>query len=122
MIRTTFEDDVVIRTVDSLSKLEDIVRHDKENTEWETHHMLWDMVEMDITGLESKHIKSLIPHVTEMAEQRQKSKRTAFLVGSDVGFGLSRMLSALVSHTDYQSMVFREKDEALLWLREDQQL
>jgi len=77
---------------------------------------------MDIGRSSSTLVRSVVPRITEMGEQRQKSKRTAYLVGSDVGFGVSRMLGTLVSETNFRTKVFWDKEQAVRWLREDQEL
>jgi hypothetical protein len=107
---------------DSTTTAEDMLRRGREYTEWQTHQVLWDLLEMDIGRSSSTLVRSVVPRITEMGEQRQKSKRTAYLVGSDVGFGVSRMLGTLVSETNFRIKVFWDKEQAVRWLREDQEL
>lgn len=119
---TTTKDDLITNVVDVTTTVEDMQTHDRKNTEWITHNVLWDLREMDFDDIDQTVVKSLIERAEAMGKIRQKSLRTAFLVSSDQAFGITRMYGSLIDETGFQTRVFRYKEDALAWLRENQDL
>ena len=86
--------------------------------EWTEVGILWDMNRMDFGKVTSASVRRLIFEGREAAKPRANLK-TAFVVGSDVGFGMMRMF-CMVAESELPIIfnVFRDEASAITWLRE----
>lgn len=83
--------------------------------------VLWDLRGAEVTGLDGRDLRRIATHPARFGpEGRVRRGRRALLVDSDVAYGLARMLDSykqLESGLDgYQTMGFRDVEQALLWL------
>ncbi len=91
-----------------------------KSTEWVPgHDSLVDQSELDATELTSYGLQSLQSLVKRTFAPHNIHPKIAVYAIHDLPYGLSRMYSARVE--DYEShAVFREKTEAIKWLKKDQ--
>ena len=82
-----------------------------------TRFILWDFTAAGLEELSTNDVRSIVLDARKYAPMRPAG-RTAFVVASDVAFGLGRMLDqalgALESPTEL--MTFRDRAAALAWL------
>ena len=84
---------------------------------WGKRPVMWDMTHFDFESMNSDTIHSFMSKESSM-EGRRIGSKTAFLAGSDHGFGMKRMLEQTTESVSQRPLrVFRGKDEALEWLR-----
>lgn len=65
-----------------------------------TEKLLWDFSQADLTDLTNDHIKQIISHAKKYAGLR-KSGKTAFVLSSDLEYGLGRMYGTLSEIADH---------------------
>jgi hypothetical protein len=93
------------------SSIEAIVRSKEHPPDIRT---LWDLRELDFNEIDRSLEKSLILVSKEFPERG--SAKIAFIVKSDLGFGMTRMFEALADKLGYETKVFRSYSEGENWL------
>ncbi|GJM44811.1 MAG: hypothetical protein DHS20C21_16530 [Gemmatimonadota bacterium] len=82
---------------------------------WSGQSVVWDFREANF-DLSSPETRQLAQFVLE--NQPTPPPRVAFVTGSDVDFGMSRVFEAYREDPQTEFRVFREYDEAVSWARE----
>ena len=76
----------------------------------------------DLSALtEARVTNETIQHVAYFCEEASKINPNPVVVlftDNDLFYGLSRMFESLVANTNWETMVFRSKNEAVEWIRE----
>ncbi|PLX43003.1 MAG: hypothetical protein C0608_00895 [Deltaproteobacteria bacterium] len=82
-----------------------------------TLNVLWDLTQADLKKIDSHSVREFTVVPTD-AEESRRGGKTAVVVSSTYGFGLSRMyqLQKEVGEHSFETMVFRTLDEALKWI------
>ena len=75
---------------------------------------LWDLGELEFNDVDRSFEESLIS-ISEQFPERGPAK-IAFIVKSEVGFGMTRMFEILAEKMGYETMVFRSYSEGENWL------
>lgn len=86
---------------------------------WSADHTLWDMREYDFSRLNYADISRFVAEVQHAAEQR-KDRKTAILISSTIGLGITRMFQTLLDGRNTGLLVrsFDERQDALNWLND----
>ena len=116
-IQCTINGPLVINTMGESDDFNDFLNHIERNIgQWKNLGVIWDMNRMDFGAVDSESIRALINNGRELALQRSGGK-TAFVVASDVGFGMMRMFT-LIAEPDLpiEFRVFRDQAAASAWL------
>lgn len=79
---------------------------------------LYDIRQEAVNVITKEHIRTIGDQTDSIIHRRGKH-RTALLAGDDLSFGLSRMYEILGEHPDINLTVFRDEEEAINWLKED---
>jgi len=93
------------------STIEAIVRSNEFPPDIRT---LWDLRELEFNEIDRSYEESLIS-ISEQFPERGPAK-VAFVVKSELGFGMTRMYEILAEKLGYETMVFRDYSEAENWL------
>ena len=119
-ITSIYEAGVYIRSVEHGDTLDDIVDYVSCHIdEWSKSPALWDMTLFNFQAIDQDSIRFFISKGKSLTKKRSGLK-TAFLVDSDLGFGMMRMLQLIADEKVYVKFsVFRSKDKALQWLAEE---
>jgi hypothetical protein len=119
-ITTEIIDDIVYNAADGKTtswELGDYIAH--HACEWAHHGVLWNLCDVSwsrMTAHSVREIKALV----EKTRSMPIGIKTAILVDTLVGFGLSRMYQLLTDENGkYFIKVFRVQAEAIAWLREE---
>ena len=96
------------------SSLEKIVQSKEYPPDTRT---LWDLRELDFSQIDRNFEESLI-NISKKFPSRG-SPRIAFIVESDLAFGMVRMFETLADRLGYQTMVFRSFSEGENWLLQE---
>ena len=120
MSRTSInESGVVINVAEEIDTIDDIFAYVSQHIDsWVDSDVLWDLSLFDFQTLDSKDIRNLIQKGSLLSKKRLGLK-TAFLVTSDLGYGMMRMLQIMAEgELKFEIGVFRsnEQDQALAWL------
>jgi len=94
---------------------------------WEAHELmlnaLWDARSAKLTNLKSSDMETVAAIVGQYAHrfEERKAGKTAVVASSDLQYGLSRILGTFYEIEDFptQLKIFREMEEALGWLDQD---
>jgi hypothetical protein len=78
---------------------------------------LWDLRELDFSEIDRSFEEGLIK-ISEELPQRG-SPRIAFVVGTDLAFGMIRMFESLAERLGYETMVFKSYTEGEDWLLQE---
>lgn len=113
------QNDLTTHTVSGEIKAEEII--DKINSYYlgeVTKLILWDFSCAIIDNIKPKEIAQIAKLTNEFSKNRIGGK-TALIVSSDLGYGFCRMyeIHHLILESPLNHMVFRNKAEALEWLR-----
>jgi hypothetical protein len=83
-----------------------------------TRDLVWDFSGADLSAITRVGMERIIA-VARAGARLRPDGRTALVVGEDLSFGLSRMYESLSEVRDHpiHHRVFRDKGEALAWLR-----
>ncbi len=81
---------------------------------------LWDMTECSVAGVTIGGMRTFIDKAARKGKMR-KNGRTAVAVSSQLQYGLARMAEAFAEFASipFAFRVFRERDEAVIWLKEE---
>ncbi|MFC1554689.1 hypothetical protein ACFL7D_08660 [candidate division KSB1 bacterium] len=118
-IYSVIEGNVVVNTVDENDTLNDIFDLISKNIdEWVGYKLLWDLSIFNFLKIDSDSIHSFIQKIAPLSE-KHSGQKDAILAKTELGFGMMRMLQILAENKyKIEIKVFREKDEALKWLKE----
>jgi len=85
-----------------------------------TSLQLWDMTECSVTGVTIGGMRTFIEKASRQGVARKNGK-TAVVVNSQLQYGLARMAEAFAEFASipFAFRVFRERDEAVVWLKEE---
>jgi hypothetical protein len=85
-----------------------------------TRDVFWDCSNGSVANLTTEHVEKLASLSPRFGSARNGGK-TALYSPGDMAFGLSRMFEIIgnLRKVPIQLKVFRDKDEAKLWLEED---
>jgi hypothetical protein len=85
-----------------------------------TRNVFWDCSNGSVAKLTTEHVEKLASLSPRFGNAR-KGGKTALYSPGDMAFGLSRMFEIIgkLRKVPIQLKVFRDKDEAKLWLEED---
>jgi len=116
-VKTTFEDNFVVNTVDDEETITSIDQYFSINFEkWKNKNVLWDLRQMDFKNIHASDIRRFVENKVDTVQVR-KGLKTALLVESDLAFGMMRMLNLLAEEkVGIIFGVFKEHDEAVKWL------
>ncbi len=81
-------------------------------------NLLWDIRKVDPSNLKFEDISAIAKHVTGNAKERGAGYRSAILITTDFGYGLSRQYLALMEKPMGQLSIFKSLEEAESWLTE----
>lgn len=81
-------------------------------------HTLWDLSEMDFTNVHKNFLTNILKHRKKYDAKRGKKTKAAIVANSDLGFGVSRQYEALSFEFSQKMQIFREIEDAILWLKE----
>ena len=120
-ITSVIEAGVVFNSVEDDDTLEDIIDYiDHHVDAWGNRHILWDMTLFNFQSLDQHSIRSFKLSVEKISRKRTGLK-TAILVNSDLGFGMTRMYETLVEEKNKEkSHIFKSKDQAFKWLSDNE--
>jgi len=109
-----------ISTITGIFTLKDILKKLKEiYSDPELVNLpnsLWDIREADLSSFTAEQIQTLSEFVAG-TWGKDNNKKTAIAAGQDFIYGMSRMYAqTLEFKTSNTTMVFKEYDEALIWL------
>lgn len=78
--------------------------------------LLWDLREGTIASLTTDELRT----VSRLASERRSDGSTAYVVGTDVDYGMLRMYEVIseIQGVTQQRKVFRERAHAVAWLLE----
>ena len=114
------KDNIVINALEDGDDFGDFLRFiDTHIHTWKDVNVLWDMNKLDFDNVSSDAIRQLI-HEGRHAARHRPNMKTAYVVHSDLGFGMMRMF-ALLAETDLPIIfsVFRDRDTATAWVLAD---
>ena len=80
---------------------------------YKTHHRLWDLRRANL-DFDAQEIRQLARFV--LRDRSPDPCRTAYLVGSELQFGMARMFESLTHGSGIERGVFRDRAEAEAWL------
>ena len=81
-------------------------------------NVVWDLSGADATGVTGDQLRQLAIFV-KSAWKGETDLKAAFIVGSDLVFGMTRMFEQLLDLFAEDSIrIFKSGDEALAWVRE----
>ena len=82
---------------------------------------LADLSEADLSSLTNDGIKAIAYYFNDMATENNiiYMKRTAIYAPKTLNFGLSRMYSAFAHSSSQYIEIFRKREKAIQWLRND---
>jgi hypothetical protein len=109
---------LTIFTVSGVLKCEEAIHALEDFFKDVTPYLLWDFTDADLSGINRKDLEQIIMVAKSNAHLR-KNGRTAFVVGHDLSFGMTRMyeiLSEIREHPIHHH-VFRDLDKAITWLK-----
>ncbi len=122
MARIEFETDdlrklTIITVTGEVSAPEVSEAIQKHNTTRITENLLWDLSRATYAGITASNVEEFVVIANRFTGMR-KGGKTAIVVPTDLGFGLSRIYGSLqeVSQQSVEHMAFRDKDSALRWL------
>jgi len=75
---------------------------------------LWDLRNTDLKDVKSRDLKELAYFISNKKEKI--SSKIAIVVGKDVDFGVARMWEVYAEIVPRERKVFRNMDEAIIWL------
>ena len=83
-----------------------------------TNNLIWDFSNAEGKDLSSNDLHKIVTHSKEYGYLRKNGK-TAFVISTSLGFGLSRMYDSLARVADHpvNYAVFRSYDEAVAWIK-----
>ncbi len=82
------------------------------------HHVFWDMSEYDFRSSNAETVNSVVDTLSGFTNRDLSNLKRAFYVDNDLGFGIMRMLSSTAEQAERAMFrVFRDKQEALEWLK-----
>jgi hypothetical protein len=86
---------------------------------WEERSsVLWDLRHADLTGLKGAEVREIVG-LERRDRPSPRRARMAILVSSDFGYGMARMVAALVDREPIEVEIFRDDEQsAWLWLEE----
>ena len=93
------------------SSVEAIVRSEEFPPDIRT---LWDLRELEFTAID-RSLEVKLVSVSEQFPERSPAK-IAFVVKSELGFGMIRMFELLADKLAFRTMVFKSYSEAEAWL------
>lgn len=112
------EKDLTIISVSGLFSIDQIIAVvDQYYASEITQNLIYDLSRADMSSLKAHDFKRIISHARQYMHLR-KGGKTAFVLGSDLDFGLARMYetySELKNHPIPQA-VFKSLDQAMHWL------
>jgi len=116
-IQTTIENNYVINIPDSTESLDSILKYIADNiVVWQDKNTLWDVSSIDFKHISSEAIKSFSEKIGPVTKVRQGLK-TAFVVDSDLAFGMIRMLQTLYNDKiNIVVQIFKNQRDAVQWL------
>ena len=81
---------------------------------------LWNMTACSVTGISIGGMRTFIERAAKQGKTRKNGK-TAVAVGSQLQYGLARMAEAFAELVSipFAFRVFREREEAVIWLKEE---
>jgi hypothetical protein len=118
-INTTFKSRIAIHIPDSTEDLKTIIIYISENIDlWKDKNTLWDVRALNFKEISSEALKSFTEKIQSVTRIREGLK-TAFVVDSDLAFGMMRMLQLLYTEKTHIIVeIFKDRNEALKWLSE----
>ena len=116
-IKSTTKSGTVFNVIGHGDTLEDFLDYVKQHIdEWTEYQVMWDLSALDFARIDSSSIRNLIRKGQEVSRKRSGMK-TAFLVESDLGFGMMRMFQLIADQDiDIEFSVFRNSEDAICWL------
>lgn len=110
---------IVINTMGHQDSLDDFLQYIENHIHnWADSQVLWDMTLLDFDTIEGSAVRNTITRGRKMSKQRSGLK-TAFVVKSDLGFGMMRMFQMIAENKiGIEFGIFRDRQEALCWLEE----
>lgn len=118
-ILNLIENDILVRKVTGSISLKEVRQAYEEATELVGYepamNSIWDLREMDISGIKVDLTRSLANFFLSEANQRT-NPRSAIVAGSEAAFGLSRVYQAHVDFGPVEVRVFRSMTEAREWV------
>lgn len=81
-------------------------------------NIVWDFSSADLSGLTNDEIREIV-HLSATHPNTQKFEKLAFILPSDLAFGLGRVFKAYgaIASAKWDLELFREKDDAFQWLQ-----
>jgi hypothetical protein len=116
-IKTAFKNEYIINKPDSTETLDSILHYISDNIHaWRDKNTLWDLSELDFTSIGPDEIKTFSEKVGPVTKVREGLK-TAFVVDSDLTFGMIRMFQTLYNDKiSIEVQVFKNQNDAIQWL------
>ena len=99
--------------------LESLKRHLTENNEKfkKYRYSLTDLSAITEANINNETIQH-VAYLCVEASKLNPNPVVAWFADNDLFYGLSRMFEALVGNTNWETMVFRSRNEAVEWIRE----
>lgn len=79
--------------------------------------VLWDFAEARGQNPSGEGIQDLVRFVGSLREKRGSGYRVAIVTRGDLEYGFARMYEAYAENLPFVLKVFRDRDEATLWLK-----
>lgn len=116
---TVEHDGVVIHTVEASDTMADVIEFALGGLDrWGARPVLWDLTLFDFRQTSAEVIRSVVERGSSLAFKRAGQK-SAIVVGSELGYGMARMLQLVAeAAVDISFGVFRTREEGLDWLHE----
>lgn len=80
---------------------------------YRSHHRLWDLSRAEL-DFSTRELRRLARYV--LRDRGVDAFRTAYLVGSELHFGMARMFESLTHGSGIERSVFRDRSDAERWL------
>jgi hypothetical protein len=80
----------------------------------ERPHVLWDLRKAGVSAIHTPEVRRIVSTERQERPEEQVHTRMALLASTDVGFGMARVVAAMVADQPIAVRVFRD-DEAEAW-------
>lgn len=121
VIKTKYGNGIIFNLPDAGCSLQEIRTYIKEHiNDWIDQPVLWDLRAFDFSTIKCVDVSAFLDSSKQFSAKREGC-RTAIVVGSELGFGIARMISSLADgQLEFQMAVFRSEPDAINWLKEGQ--
>jgi hypothetical protein len=81
---------------------------------------LWDLSEASLMNLDMDEVRAVVGRAQQEGDAYGTDYRAAVVVPKDIDYGITRQFEAVATNVPFVVMAFRSVEEALQWLKPEQ--